>query len=183
MRYSKAPYNFIPLSNRVFERYSSVDDLPGHDEILEDHYSGTIEYVLKCDSDIIVSDGKGNFFKNLDNKYAIPGSSIRGMVRNNIITLGFSSVKDDIEDNNFLYRRFATKDPVIDGMNTKCINREYIDRLGVKPKKVENCNKKGSKSYSIPTKVKAGYIQHTRGDKYEIIPSSDKVNGKTSTLR
>lgn len=179
MRYAKAPYNFIPLSNRVFERYSSVDDLPGHDEILEDHYSGTIEYVLKCDSDIIVSDGKGNFFKNLDNKYAIPGSSIRGMVRNNIITLGFSSVKDDIEDNNFLYRRFATELPKINGMNTKCINKEYKDRLGVEPRKVENGNKKGSKSYSIPTKVKAGYIQHTRGDKYEIIPSSDKVNGKT----
>ena len=109
MIYSKAPYNFIPLSKRVFERYLDINSLPAHNEILKDGNTGTIEYTINCESDLILSDGKGHFFKDTDGNYAIPGSSIRGMIRNNIMTLGFCSIIDDIEDSRFLYRTIAPK--------------------------------------------------------------------------
>ena len=137
MNYSKAPYNFIPLSNRVFTRYSDIDSLPAHNEILKDSYTGTIEYTINCESDLIVSDGNGHFFKDTDGNYAIPGSSVRGMIRNNIMTLGFCSVIDDIENDKYLYRRFAAKLPNIEGMDTKNLNREYTNSLGMKILKSE----------------------------------------------
>lgn len=177
MRYSKAPYNFIPLSKRVFERYSNINSLPAHNEILKDGYTGTIEYTINCESDLILSDGKGHFFKDTDGNYAIPGSSIRGMIRNNIMTLGFCSIIDDIENSRFLYRRFATKDPKIEGMDAKNLNGEYTSRLGMKTLK----NEKG-KSYSILEKVRAGYIKCIGNEEYEIVPAKN-IDDKHNYLR
>ena len=177
MIYSKAPYNFIPLSKRVFERYLDINSLPAHNEILKDGYTGTIEYTINCESDLILSDGKGHFFKDTDGNYAIPGSSVRGMIRNNIITLGFCSIIDDIENSRFLYRRFATKNPEIEGMDTKNLNKEYTSRLGMKISK----NEKG-KSYSILENVRAGYIKCTGNEEYEIVPAKN-IDDKHNYIR
>ena len=167
MRYSKAPYNFIPLSKRVFERYSDINSLPAHNEILKDGYTGTIEYTINCESDLILSDGKGHFFKDTDGNYAIPGSSIRGMIRNNVMTLGFCSIIDDIEDSRFLYRRIAPKIKPL-GDFGKNLRLEYGSRLGLRM----------IKKVAVLTKVYAGYIKYLGNESYEITKANE-INGKT----
>lgn len=177
MEFARAPYNFIPLSKRVLKRYPSIEELPPHDEIIKGTYTGTIEYKIKAESDIILSDGTEHFFKNTDGKYAIPGTSIRGMIRNNTITLGFSQVGEDIEDSKFLYRRFAKGKSKIGNIEfAKPLNKEYQDRLGKKSKTTWNGNKKST--YSILENIKAGYIKCLGEDNY-IIVKANEVKNKT----
>lgn len=172
MNYSKAPYNFIPLSNRILERYSSTQELPSHGEIIDGTYTGTIEYTFRCESDVILSDGHGKFFANNEGKYAIPGSSIRGMIRNNSIVLGLSSVINDIEDKKLLYRRFASggKENCKE-INKGPLNKEYKDRLGL-----DIVSSGGGKRYSVLKNVRAGYIRCVGLEEYRIIPAQKIKN-------
>ena len=48
-----------------------------------------------------------HFRKNENGKYCIPGSSVRGLIRNNVQILGFSSFEDDIDDYALMYRNVA----------------------------------------------------------------------------
>lgn len=148
--YSYAPYNFIPLSKRVIERYKDISELPAHNEFVEGTLSGEITYVIENNTDLIISNGNGKFFIDVDDNYAIPGSTIRGKIRSNINVLGFSTVGNDIEDDNFLYRRVA-------GKSSK-LRREYEDRLGVD-------------AFRVPRNVQAGYIKKINEDEYVIIKS------------
>ena len=164
INYSYAPYNFIPLSKRVIERYKSIEDLPGHDEFVNNTLSGEIEYTIETITDLIISDGTGNtkkgipnkFFRDINNNYAIPGSTIRGKLRSNINILGLSTVSEEIEDARFLYRRVAG--------STKSLRKEYNDRLGIK----------GQGEFSVPTKVKAGYILKKDEEEYVLLKFKNK---------
>lgn len=164
INYSYAPYNFIPLSKRVIERYKGIEYLPGHDEFVNNTLSGEIEYTIENVTDLIISNGNGKFFKNVDNNYAIPGSTIRGKLRSNISTLGFSAIAQDIEDERFLYRRFAS--------NSSNLNKEYNDRLGMKIERVNG------KSFSILKNVNAGYVKKISDEEYVIIKSKT-IKGRT----
>lgn len=162
--YSYAPYNFIPLSKRVVERYTDIEELPGHDEFVNDTLSGEIEYTVENITDLIISNGNGKFFRNIDNKYAIPGSTIRGKLRSNVSILGFSAIAQDIEDDRFLYRRFAS--------SSSNLNKEYNDRLGMKIERVNG------KSFSTLKNVNAGYVKKISDEEYVIIKSK-VIKGKT----
>lgn len=164
INYSYAPYNFIPLSNRVIERYKSISELPRHDEFISGTLSGEITYTIENVTDLIISDGSGNskkripnkFFKDVNGNYAIPGSTIRGKLRSNINILGLSTVSEEIEDERFLYRRVAG--------STKSLKKEYDDRLGIK--------RQGG--FSVPTKVKAGYILKKDEEEYVLLKFNNK---------
>lgn len=101
----KSPYNFVPVSNEVhypdLQHYSQ--DLP-----LKEGVSGIIELEIKNLNELIVGGTKSEndrfhpFFKTLDNKPAIPGTSLKGMLRNIIEVASGGYIRMD--DNQFSQR-------------------------------------------------------------------------------
>jgi CRISPR-associated protein (TIGR03986 family) len=100
-----SPYNFVPLSPHVRTEWGPE---PSHDIPYRDGLSGTIDVTITADSSLLVSDGNEDkerrFFRTPDGKVAIPGSSLRGMIRNVVEIASFSRFRlvDD--------RRFGLRD-------------------------------------------------------------------------
>lgn len=160
MGYIGAPYNFVKLYKDVYKRYNSVSDLPRHDEISDDLLSGEITCKIKAETPIFISDGAGEFYKTLKGKYAIPGSSLRGLVSSNMSVLGFCSVGEDIADRRFMYRQIGGKN--------KILRDKY------------NLTLWGSASGKEKTRhIKAGIIKNIKG-KYYIYESITSGNSGTN---
>jgi len=102
---AKAPYNFVPLNQTVVE----VEQRPDFDKYHNDRYTGYIDikienltplYIRNSDKDEDKDKQKSYEFFNVDGKYIIPGSSIRGMIRTlvEIISYGkFGYFNDEIK--------------------------------------------------------------------------------------
>lgn len=108
----KAPYRFIRTHKKIF--YPSFGNKKGEDISFDmpykDSQSGEIEITLTAKSPIFIGDftSKGNQareFFNHNGEYYIPGSSIKGMIRNISTILSFS--KMSIEDKKLSYRDFS----------------------------------------------------------------------------
>ena len=155
--YVGAPYNFVSFSNDVYEY--QPEQLVSHGELSAELFTGEIEYELTAKTPIMVDDGSSHFHKNEYGKYSIPGSTMRGLIRNNVQILGLSSMADDIDDYALMYRNVAkAKNPD----KAKKEQEEHYDNiLGAKQMPV------GDKSISVLTNVKAGYIAK-EGGKYVI---------------
>jgi len=169
--YSVAPYNFVSFPSMSVSRYNRPEELPPHNSYKDKELlSGYIEYTIRAKTPIIVSDGvernEAYFFRNSDGKYAIPGNSIRGMIRTNAQILSFSNIvgnKDEkgkyrssyIEDSRFLYRDMA-------GGNS--LSKRYNRILSIDPNK------------RIAKDLKAGYI-HKENRKYYIQPAMEIKEG------
>ena len=77
----RAPYNFVPLSPKVV--FPDWADVPAIDAPFKDGICGTIELELETFSPLFVrGQDKEQFFALPDGSLAIPGSSVRGMLRN-----------------------------------------------------------------------------------------------------
>ncbi len=168
--YVGAPYNFVPLYKRVFERYKNIDELPRHDKIYkssdnEEFYSGEIEYSFKNETDIFISNGENtvDFYKNLKGKYAVPGSTMRGLIRGNMTILGFCSVCKDIKNKKFMYREVGTP--------SSQLKKTYSTQLGIKSI---------SKKTHIEN-VKAGYIVKENG-KWKLYETVKKITNSDSNF-
>ena len=98
MSYVGAPYNFVPLGSRVYRK----DSITKHNEITG--LSGSLEYQVTAQTPILVDGGDEHFYKNKDGKAAIPGSTMRGLVRSNMQILSQSSIVDDIGNAKLMYR-------------------------------------------------------------------------------
>lgn len=159
--YVGAPYNFVSFSKQVYEYKAGV--LTGHHELKEEGYTGEIAYEITAETPIIVDSGKkdnngrsiGEFHKNAEGKYSIPGSTMRGLIRSNVQILGLSSIGDDIDDYNLMYRNVAGG---LDG-------KRYNEILGSKQLRIND----GNKSYAVGVllNVRAGYVKNENG-KYTI---------------
>ena len=71
----RAPYNFIPLSDKILLPYDSVESLPAHDRIDPSLKTGEICVTMVADTPVFVSDGDKNdphFFRGSNGKYMIP---------------------------------------------------------------------------------------------------------------
>lgn len=163
-KYSISPYNFISLPETTIARYKDIKDLPSHDSFKNDEgkklLKGSIEYTLEAKTPIIVSKGsdEGNnakFFKNTSGEYAIPGNTIRGMIRTNSQILSYSNVADEIEDSRYLYRDIA-------GNNVA--SKSYSNFMNIDQNK------------RIAKNIKVGYIYKTKKD-YKIKPSKELTKG------
>lgn len=152
-KYVSAPYNFIPFYNDVVE--VKEEQLTNRAKISEELFSGEIKYKFIAKTPIFISDGKDNFFKNEYGKYAIPGSSVRGLIRSNVQILGLSSFEQDIDDYYLMYRNVAA------GANKDYYNKNL---LGADPITVDK------QRISVLKKVEAGYITKI-GDAYYIYKS------------
>lgn len=122
-----APYNFVPLANTVHQ--PDWADAVSHDLPFSDGLSGTIDYTLTATSPLLVggkqqpatetTPGCVTFFELPNNQgYAIPGSSLKGMLRN-VTEIATFSRMNHVED-----RRYGLRD-----ISGKFVQDAYIGKV------------------------------------------------------
>lgn len=153
MPYVGAPYNFVRLSEKTYTPFKD-DHLKTHGRVDNDLLSGEISYVITAKTPIFVDNGKESFFKNEKGEYAIPGSTLRGLIRSNVQILSSSDIADDIDDHKLMYRNVAAG----------ALKNEYNTVLGNKTVPY------GKGNLSVLKNVKAGGIK-CQGGKYYIYPT------------
>lgn len=147
--YVGAPYNFVSFPNKIYEY--PEDKLTAHDQMEDNLASGEIAYEIHAKTPIIIDDGKGRFKKDARGRYAIPGSTIRGLIRNNVQILGMSGFEEDIDDYALMYRN------VVNGVEKE----RYDTVLGADQVEIND----GVKNYKIGVllSVRAGYVSNENG--------------------
>ncbi|MCE1166509.1 MAG: TIGR03986 family CRISPR-associated RAMP protein [Sphingobacteriia bacterium] len=113
----KAPFNFVPLNQHVY--YPDWAEQVSQDIPFSDGLSGQIELTIEAESPIYIRNGfsvnelksenkSGDFvsnsFWNFNGQYFIPGSSLKGMIRNIFEIISFSKMPTDPR------MRFARRD-------------------------------------------------------------------------
>jgi len=100
----KAPFNFVPLSEKVF--FPEWADQISHDIPFEDGESGTIELKITAETPIFVRNGHTKeeaekqtdsykSFSNINGRYFIPATSIKGAIRNVLEIMSFGKIRLD----------------------------------------------------------------------------------------
>ncbi len=107
-----APYNFVPLSTTVHE--PEWAEAVSHDLPFQDGVSGSIKYTLTAKSPLLVggrqipatqdAPGEVHFYQLPNKTHAIPGSSIRGMLRS-VVEIATTSRMANVDD-----RRYGLRD-------------------------------------------------------------------------
>ncbi len=102
-----APYRFVPVAPAVFVDLPEAEDgddlarkVPSvHDVPIPDGWSGTFELEITAETPILVrgasepgQEQHARFHRTPDGRFAIPGSSLRGMLRNVIEIAGFAKM-------------------------------------------------------------------------------------------
>lgn len=107
----KAPYNFVPLGNRCY--FPEWSNQISHDIPFSDGVSGSIDIRITAETPIYIRNGsaeKGNkdisFSHNSAGRYFIPGSSIKGEIRNVLEILSFGKMTQ-VQDMRFGIRNFT----------------------------------------------------------------------------
>ena len=108
----KAPFNFVPLSEKVF--FPDWADEISHDIPFEDGESGTIELKITAETPIFVRNGNTRdkidiSFSNINGKYFIPATSIKGAIRNVLEIISFSKMSN-IADTRYSLRDLQLKE-------------------------------------------------------------------------
>lgn len=155
-----APYNFIPLSNKVI--YNQNKDMSLHGISKN---SGELHITYTARTPIYVSNGNGEFIKNMDGKEMIPGSTIRGMVRSNMQILGYGSIRRDIQDYKIYFRNMTAASSSL----ARSLKNYYSSVLNIQSKKVMAANGQKQSVVSEAMNAKAGYLVNENGD-YKIYP-------------
>lgn len=175
MKTVRAPYNFVPFHKKILIRYTSFSDLPSHDRIESELLSGELQVAMTADTPVFVSDGGKSadgkkqdlhFFRLPNGAFAIPGSTVRGMVRENMQILGFGLVRPgiDLEDYQIYFREIASARESV-GNNVK---QYYHTALGIQSGR----SPESGKTYSLAKNVQSGYLCNKSG-KYLIYPTKE----------
>ena len=107
MEIIKSSFNFVPVSSEVY--YPVWADQITHDIPFSDGISGKISITIEAKTPIFIRDSKNKtefchiMTPNGEKKYFIPGTSIKGMVRNVLEILSFSKF-DKINDSKYAIR-------------------------------------------------------------------------------
>lgn len=167
-----APYNFVPFSNKVLLRYDSPDQLPPHNVWNAQLKSGEIHVTLRAETPVLVSDGQekyhARFVKGADGTYQIPGSTVRGLLRQTMQILGFGHIRsgEDLKDRQFFFRRVAADNQTV----LKQQASFYKNALDITQVVV------GKQRKTMPRAVRCGYLYEERGD-YKIQPTAGMAMG------
>lgn len=147
----KAPFNFIPISNQVY--IPSWGDKVSQDIPLKDSLSGNIKLEITAQTPIFVSSGRDSdntlseFTNYIDGNgkkhYYVPGTSIKGMIRNVLEIMSFgkmNNIQDDryaIRDikNDKVYTIIKEQENIKCGWLYKNNGKIYIENCGT-PKRV-----------------------------------------------
>jgi len=107
-----APFNFVPLNEKVF--FPSWAEDVSLDVPFEDGESGEIDITITAKSPIFIRDHSNDRenpsteFCNCSGQYYIPGSSVKGMVRNVLEVMSFSKMSF-FDDNTYAFRDLNNK--------------------------------------------------------------------------
>lgn len=176
---SKAPYNFIPLNDKVVcAEFQSKSDFPSFSTYVhkDDRYTGIINLEITTKTPLFIKgeEKKLNnnevvpeFFKPGD-VIKIPGSSLRGMVRT-LIEIASWGKFTQFDDKLLFYRGLADR---------SSLKEEYEKNMGRRNKKKDKNN---GNVVEEEYKFNAGYITK-KGLKYYIIPAKQE-NGKAFTKK
>lgn len=129
-----APYNFVPFSERVVDDWEepALNGVPSHDMPYAEGMSGEISFEIVADSPLLVAgpdqdDKVKRFFRGPDGNPAIPGSAIRGMIRNVVEIASFSRFKL-VEDRRLGLRDLSGAVPDYTNKLTETVNGAYRSR-------------------------------------------------------
>ena len=173
-----APYNFVPFhtksnsssgqkTERVCIRYENSEQLPPHDTIDPELKTGEIHVKMTAETPVFVSGGEGgSFYHGANGRLMIPGSTVRGMLRQNVQILGYGTVRpdEDIEDQRIFFRTIAARRDGTDGD----LNSYYKSVLGMP------AGRPAPGSDHVPQNVSAGYLCCEAGG-YRIWPTCAPV--------
>lgn len=184
-----APYNFVPLPEKIVT--IDPDTLPDQDRYDPDRHSGTIECVITTASPVYVrapltpaeferqergEDDQTPWRQQVRNKPdffytdpaktpSIPGSSLRGMLRQ-LVEIVSSSKVQWVSEQPLVYRAVG---------DTTSHGKKYRDRImhedGRRP------SRRGTMAWHYTPLVRAGYIEEDRGE-YFIHPARE-IGGTT----
>lgn len=175
----RAPYNFVPFHTKgssgagektrmekILIRYQDRAELPRHDVIDAGLKTGEIHVTMRAETPVFVSDGNKtekdgelvddpHFFRGANGKFMLPGSTIRGMVRENMQILGYGLIRpgEDLENHRIYFREFSSARKSAGG----ALKQYYRAALGVRSEQREG------KSVSVPGNVKSGYLRREGG--------------------
>jgi CRISPR-associated protein (TIGR03986 family) len=183
-----APFNFVPLSEKVFFPDWASD--VSHDVPFEDAQSGTIDITMTAKSPIFVRDGADEQgFCNHKGTPFIPASSVKGMVRNVLEIMSFSKMSmfnDDtyaVRDlrNRELYMSKMTPDNTFCGWLKKSDEGYVIEDCG-KPGRIKHNEIDKIFNMDFASKFRAGKFANKAKDKtakvkYEMIKSNNFEHG------
>ena len=115
-----APYGFVPLGPVVEPAWlqPALTEPFLHDVPFEDGASGTFELVIEAETPICVagrSDDKERRHCRIGSTYAIPGSSLRGALRNVVEAATFSRMTL-VNDHRYAVRDLQNRDLYLDHM-------------------------------------------------------------------
>ena len=183
-----APFNFVPLSEKVF--FPDWAEDVSHDVPFEDAQSGVIDITITAKSPIFIRDGKDDEkFCHHNGTYYIPGSSVKGMIRNVLEILSFSKmsqVNDDtyaVRDlrNRELYMSKMTPDNTFCGFLKKVDGEYFIEDCG-KPGRIKHAEIDKIFNMDFASKFRDGKFKNKAKDKtatvkYEMIKSNEFEHG------
>jgi CRISPR-associated protein (TIGR03986 family) len=107
---ASAPYNFVPLPEKVIPAVENAEDLPDHDRYYPNRYSGYFDVTLTTRSPLYIrgpiaakdlprqeskdiKDNPAFFHTGDENRPVIPGSSLRGMLRAVLEIASYSKIQ------------------------------------------------------------------------------------------
>lgn len=173
-----APYNFVPMPDKPVHAYED-NQLPRHDEYTAGRHTGYFDVTLETVTPLYIrgmltaaekeageeTRKKPNFFSPTGSAPAIPGSSLRGMLRS-LTEIATSSKMHFVSNNKLVYRAIYYRDALVN---------DYRDLT---------TDVRGDKNYVYPSRqMHGGYLK--RGDSksgWVIIPAKKAPNGDSLVL-
>lgn len=137
----KAPFNFVPLSEKVF--FPDWADRISHDVPFEDGMSGVIDIELKAITPMFVRNGHTKeqaenkapeyvtFSKSPDGRYFIPSTTIKGAIRNALEILSFGKMSR-ITDKRYSIRDLKLKKEYLEKFSADKIHCGWMRLEGEK---------------------------------------------------
>lgn len=179
-----APFNFVPLSEKVF--FPDWSEKVSHDVPFEDAQSGVIDITITAKSPIFIRDHENDeAFCQHEGTYYIPGSSVKGMVRNVLEIMSFSKMSQvdddtyavrDLSDSNNFYMKEMKKDTYC-GWLSKTTDGYVVEDCG-KPGRIKHEEIDKVFGIDFASKFKKGTFENKAEDKtalkkYELIGSNN----------
>lgn len=117
------PYNFVPLSTKVFFPAWAKDSRQlSHDAPLQNGWCGSLRIRLTAETPLLVAGAQNGAERHplkVMGKYAIPGSSLRGMLRNVLEIASFGKFGRAVNDRAMSIRDLSKSSPYLAMVNGK----------------------------------------------------------------
>ncbi len=153
-RRSKAPYNFVPVNERVvWAEYREVKDFQFFNEFNTSKHTGHIELEIQCLGDTFIGHkSKFSDFFSINNTLVIPGSSLRGLIRTYVEILCFGKF-GFFDDRHLYFRTFASNSEVLRDLYNNRTKGEDPDTWVCKNISAGYLKKKGAAYYICPAQA------------------------------